>query len=116
MEMGWQTYSLAFILFSLVGTLSVYAVLRLQQHLPGGPDSSYLTTAVTPDLAMNTAISFSTTATWQAFGGETMLRYWTQMLGMAAQNFMAGAGGLAVGFAFLRVFTRRNTATAPKWI
>jgi K+-transporting ATPase ATPase A chain len=108
-EMGWKSYSLAFILFSLVGTLSVYAVLRLQQYLPGGPSASYLTTPITPDLAMNTAISFTTTTTWQAYAGENTMRYWTQILAFVAQNFMAAAAGLAVGIAFIRGFARRDT-------
>jgi K+-transporting ATPase ATPase A chain len=108
-EMGWKSYALAFICFSVVGTLAVYGILRFQQYLPGGPDASYLTTQMTPDLAMNTAISFSTTSTWQAYGGENTMRYWTQMLALVAQNFMAGAAGLAVGIAFIRGFARRDT-------
>jgi K+-transporting ATPase ATPase A chain len=109
-EMGWKQYCMAFIWFSIVGTIVVYALLRLQQHLPGAPDDSYLTTPITPDLAFNTAISFSTTSTWQAYGGESTMRYWTQLLAFVAQNFMAGAAGLAVGVAFIRGLARRDTA------
>jgi K+-transporting ATPase ATPase A chain len=108
-EMGWKTYCTAFILFSMAGTVLVYALLRLQQHLPGGPADAYLTTPITPDLAFNTAISFSTTTTWQAYAGESTMRYWTQMLAFVAQNFMAGAAGLAVGIAFIRGLARRDT-------
>jgi K+-transporting ATPase ATPase A chain len=63
------------------------------------------------DLAANTAVSFATTTTWQAYGGESTLRYLTQIVGLAAQNFLAGAAGLAVGIAFIRGFARENSAT-----
>jgi potassium-transporting ATPase potassium-binding subunit len=108
-EMSWRTYALAFIAFSFVGTLLLYGILRLQSILPGGPDPSYLSTPMTPDLAMNTAISFSTTTTWQAYGGESTMKYWTQLIGLALQNFMAGGAGLAVGVAFIRGFAREST-------
>jgi len=61
-----------------------------------------LATPLTTDLAANTALSFSTTTTWQAYGGETTMRYITQLVGLAGQNFLAGAAGLAVGIAFIR--------------
>jgi K+-transporting ATPase ATPase A chain len=64
---------------------------------------------LTPDLSMNTAISFSTTTTWQAYGGETTMSYFSQMVGLTAQNFLAGAAGLAVGVAFIRGFARQKT-------
>jgi K+-transporting ATPase ATPase A chain len=63
------------------------------------------------DLAANTAISFTTTTTWQAYGGETTLRYLTQVIGLVSQNFLAGAAGLAVGIAFIRGFARERSAT-----
>ena len=66
---------------------------------------------MTLDLAANTAVSFATTTTWQAYGGESTLRYLTQILGLAAQNFLAGAAGLAVGVAFLRGFARERATT-----
>ena len=82
---------LAFILLpGLIGAFFLYGLLRLQYLLPGGPDTSYLSTPLTPDLSANTAISFSTTTTWQAYGGETTMKYWTQLIGLAGQNFMAG--------------------------
>ena len=94
-----------------MGTLFLYGLLRLQSLVPGGPDSSFLATPLTPDLALNTAVSFSTTTTWQAYGGETTMKYWTQLIGLAGQNFMAGAAGLAVGIAFIRAFARKQSAT-----
>jgi len=110
-EMTWGQYARAFLLFSLLGTLFLYAVLRLQWLLPGGPDSAYLTTPMTPDLAANTALSFATTTTWQAYGGESTLRYWTQLIGLTSQGFLAGGAGLALGFAFVRGFARADSST-----
>ncbi|MCC6627220.1 MAG: potassium-transporting ATPase subunit KdpA [Chloroflexi bacterium] len=108
--MAWPEYATAFVVFSLVGTLLLYAILRLQVGLPGH-DATLLTTPLTPDLAMNTAISFATTTTWQAYGGETTMSYLSQMVGLAAQNFLAGAAGLAVGVAFIRGFVHQETPT-----
>lgn len=107
-EMDRKQYLIAFLLFSLVGTLLLYAILRLQTFLPWY-DAAHQTTPMTPDLAMNTAISFSTTTTWQAYGGETTMSYFSQIVGLAGQNFLAGAGGLAVGMAFIRGFAREHT-------
>lgn len=66
---------------------------------------------MTPDLAMNTAISFSTTTTWQAYGGETTMSYFSQIVGLTLQNFLAGGAGLAIGIAFIRGFSRQHTNT-----
>jgi K+-transporting ATPase ATPase A chain len=109
-EMNWKEYALSFIIFGLVGTIATYLILRCQHFLPYfGLTSAYLTTPMTPDLAHNTAISFSTTTTWQAYGGETTLSYFSQTVGLAVQNFLAGAGGLAVGVAFIRGLAREKT-------
>jgi potassium-transporting ATPase potassium-binding subunit len=108
-QMNGKQYAIAFVLFGLIGTLLLYAVLRAQSVLPGVRNASYLTTAMSPDLAFNTAISFSTTTTWQAYAGESTMTYVSQMAGLAAQNFLAGAAGLAVGVAFLRGFARQRT-------
>ena len=110
-EMSAAVYMLCFILFTVLGTVLLFAVLLLQAWLPGGPHDRYLTTPMTVDLAVNTAVSFATTTTWQAYGGETTLRYLAQVFGLAAQNFLAGAAGLAVGIAFIRGFARERSAT-----
>jgi K+-transporting ATPase ATPase A chain len=110
-EMSWREYALAFLIFSATGTLILYGILRLQNHLPGGPSSTVLTTPMTPDLAMNTAVSFTTTSTWQAYAGENTMKNLTQLVGLAAQNFIAGAAGLAIGIAFIRGFSRRDSAS-----
>jgi K+-transporting ATPase ATPase A chain len=107
-EMSSSEYSVAFLLFSLVGTLLLYGILRAQRLFPV-PDPALLTTPLTPDLAFNTAFSFSTTTTWQAYAGETTMAYVSQMIGLAAQNFLAGAAGLAVGVAFIRGIARERS-------
>ena len=109
-EMNWKQYALSFIIFSLVGAISTYLILRLQYLLPYfGLTSAYLTTPMTHDLAQNTAISFATSTTWQAYGGETTLSYFSQTVGLAVQNFLAGASGLAIGVAFIRGLAREQT-------
>jgi K+-transporting ATPase ATPase A chain len=110
-EMTAGVYIACFLAFSAVGTLLLFLLLVGQSMLPGGPDDRFLTTPMTPDLAVNTAISFSTTTTWQAYGGESTLRYITQLVGLVAQNFLAGAAGLAVGMAFIRGFARERATT-----
>ncbi|MCM3869979.1 MAG: potassium-transporting ATPase subunit KdpA [Pyrinomonadaceae bacterium] len=108
LEMDWKQYAVSFVLFSLFGTVLLYLILRLQYLLPFY-DPVYLTTPLTSDLAMNSAVSFSTTTTWQAYGGETTMSYFSQLVGLAAQNFLAGAAGLAVGVAFIRGLAREQT-------
>jgi potassium-transporting ATPase potassium-binding subunit len=109
-EVRWQEYAQAFVIFALVGTLLLYCILRLQGFLPWFFAAS-MTTPMTPDLAMNTAVSFSTTTTWQAYAGETTMSYFSQIVGLAVQNFLAGAAGLAVGVAFVRGLARDRVET-----
>jgi potassium-transporting ATPase potassium-binding subunit len=109
-EMGWQEYACAFVVFGMVGTLLLYTILRLQRLIPRFYPA-YMTTPMTPDLAMNTAVSFATTTTWQAYGGETTLSYFSQIVGLTVQNFLAGAAGLAVGVAFVRGLARDRAET-----
>ena len=109
-EMTAAQYAMCFVCFGLVGTIPLYCILRLQQFLPWF-FPQYHTTPMSPDLAMNTAISFSTTTTWQAYGGETTMSYLSQMAGLCAQNFLAGAAGLAVGIAFMRGLARQLSET-----
>src|SRR6202047_1980054 len=109
-EMTGKEYATCFVLFGLAGTLLLYAILRMQQFLPWF-FPQYHTTPLSPDLAMNTAISFSTTSTWQAYAGENTMTYFSQMVGLCAQNFLAGAAGLAVGVAFIRGLSRQLSDT-----
>ncbi len=109
-EMTAAEYAAAFLVFGLICTLLLYAILRLQRFLPWF-FPAWQTTPLGPDLSFNTAVSFSTTTTWQAYGGETTMSYFSQMVGLCAQNFLAGAAGLAVGIAFLRGLARESCAT-----
>jgi len=109
-EMTGKEYATCFVLFGLAGTLLLYGILRLQQFLPWF-FPQYHTTPLSPDLALNTAISFSTTTTWQAYAGENTMSYFSQMVGLCAQNFLAGAAGLAVGIAFIRGLARQLSNT-----
>jgi potassium-transporting ATPase potassium-binding subunit len=109
-EMNARQYAIAFIVFGLVCTLFLYVILRLQRFLPWY-FSAYQTTPLYPDLSFNTAISFSTTTTWQAYAGENTMSYFSQMVGLCVQNFLAGAAGLAVGVAFIRGLARESAQT-----
>jgi potassium-transporting ATPase potassium-binding subunit len=115
-EMTGKEYATCFVLFGLVGTLLLYGILRLQQFLPWF-FPQYHTTPLSPGLALNTAISFSTTTTWQAYAGENTMSYFSQMVGLCAQNFLAGAAGLAVGVAFIRGLARQlSDALGNFWV
>jgi K+-transporting ATPase ATPase A chain len=109
-EMNGKEYATCFVLFGFAGTLFLYAILRVQQFLPWF-FPQYQSTPLSPDLALNTAVSFSTTTTWQAYAGENTMSYVSQMVGLCAQNFLAGAAGLAVGVAFIRGLTRQRSDT-----
>ena len=110
-EMTAPVYLGCFIAFTALGTAVLFLLLLGQEWLPGGPDQRYLTTPLNPDLAANTAVSFSTTTTWQAYAGESTLSYLSQLVGLTAQNFLGGAAGLAIGMAFFRGFARQKAAT-----
>jgi K+-transporting ATPase ATPase A chain len=107
-EMDWRRYSLAMLVFNLVGLLAVYALQRAQQWLPLNPQHF---PAVSPDSSFNTAVSFATNTNWQGYGGESTMSYLTQMLGLTVQNFLSAATGIAVLIALIRGFTRRTTKT-----
>lgn len=109
-EMDWREYAWAFTRFGVLGTIVLYAILRLQPYLPWYYPA-WQSTPLTNDLAANTAVSFATTTTWQAYAGEITMSYFSQAAGLTAQNFLAGAAGLAVGVAFIRGFVRRGGET-----
>jgi K+-transporting ATPase ATPase A chain len=106
-EMDWKRYSLAFGVFGIVNVVVLYFALRWQAWFPWF-FPKVMTTQMTADLAANTAVSFATTTTWQAYAGETTMSYLSQLL-LAGQNFLAGAAGLAVGVAFIRGYARERT-------
>jgi K+-transporting ATPase ATPase A chain len=107
-EMDWKTYTVAMLLFNLVGFLVVYALQRLQGSLPLNPQGLG---PVTPDSSFNTAVSFATNTNWQGYGGETTMSYLTQMLGLAVQNFLSAAAGMVVVAALIRGLARRTAST-----
>jgi K+-transporting ATPase ATPase A chain len=107
-EMTWAEYTTAMLLFQLVGMLVLYGILRLQAHLPFNPARLG---AVPPALAFNTAASFTTNTNWQAYAGESTMSYFTQMAGLAYQNFVSAATGIAVAIAMVRGFVRRSART-----
>jgi len=114
-EMDWKGYSLAFGVFGGVNIILLYFALRWQVFLPWFFPIA-MTTPMTSDLAANTAVSFASTTTWQAYGGETTMSYLSQLL-LAGQNFLAGAAGLAVGVAFIRGYAReRTTQLGNFWV
>jgi K+-transporting ATPase ATPase A chain len=107
-EMRWTTYAIAMLLFNGAGILAVYGLERLQGLLPLNPQGF---AAPTPDLSWNTAVSFATNTNWQNYGGETTMSYLTQMLGLAVQNFVCAASGMAVMVALVRGLSRKSTST-----
>lgn len=104
-EMNWQHYTVAMLLFSLVGLIVLYLQQRLQGFLPLNPQGFG---AVSPHSSLNTAVSFTTNTNWQGYGGETTMSYLTQMLGLAVHNFVSAAAGIAILLALIRGFARRS--------
>jgi len=107
-EMTWAEYSIAVVWFSLAGMVLLYALERLQGLLPLNPQGFG---AIAPDLAFNTAASFTTNTNWQAYSGEQAMSYLTQMAGLAFHNFVSAATGIAVAIAVIRGFVRRSART-----
>ncbi len=113
-EQHWLTYTVAMLVFNLACFASLYALLRLQGLLPFNPQGM---TALTPDLALNTAISFTTNTNWQNYGGESTLSYFTQMAGLTVHNFASAATGIALAVALVRGFARRSSKTVGNfWV
>ena len=106
-EQGWVGYSASLMLFNIAGIIFLFAILKLQHVLPLNPQGF---PAVENLLAFNTAISFVTNTNWQNYGGESTMSHLTQMLGLTVQNFLSAATGIAVAFAFIRGFARRQVA------
>jgi potassium-transporting ATPase potassium-binding subunit len=98
-EMRWPEYGLAMLAFSLVSMLVLYALLRLQGVLGLNPQTL---ASLAPDLAFNTAASFTTNTNWQSYAGETTMSYLSQMAGLACHNFVSAAVGIALAIAFIR--------------
>jgi K+-transporting ATPase ATPase A chain len=107
-EHDWKQYTLAMLLFSLVSCLFTYAILRLQHLLPLNPQGLG---PVSPDLAFNTAVSFTTNTNWQSYAGETTMSYLSQMVALALHNFASAATGIAIAAALVRAIARHSAKT-----
>jgi K+-transporting ATPase ATPase A chain len=107
-EMAWPQYAAALLLFNVLGAVIVYALLRLQFWLPLNPQHF---PAVGPDSSFNTAVSFVTNTNWQGYSGESTMGYLVQMAGLAVQNFLSAATGIAVAIAIIRGFVRHSAQT-----
>ena len=106
-EMSWRQYAIHVLIFSFAGVLLTYALLRVQGMLPLNPLGMK---AVDPHLAMNTAISFITNTNWQSYAGESTMSNLTQMVALTVHNFLSAATGIAVAFAVVRGFARREAS------
>ena len=106
-EMGWQRYAAAMLLFNLALFVALFIMLMTQHLLPLNPQK------VPPfswQLALNTAVSFTSNTNWQAYGGEQAASYFTQMAGFAVHNFVSAATGIVIAIAVIRGFVRRKTS------
>ncbi len=107
-EQDWKSYAKTVLAFSVGFTAVLYAIQRLQGHLFLNPNHLK---GVAPDIAVNTAASFVTNTNWQFYGGEYTMSYLTQMAGLAVQNFVSAAVGMAVLIAVVRGISRRSMDT-----
>ncbi|MGD0273861.1 MAG: potassium-transporting ATPase subunit KdpA [Gaiellaceae bacterium] len=107
-EQTWRVYAGSLLIFSGISVAALYLLLRLQHWLPFNPSHAI---AQSPALAFNTAVSFVTNTNWQNYAGETGASHLTQMAGLAVQNFLSAAVGIAVAIALVRGLTRRRSDT-----
>ncbi|KVT65520.1 potassium-transporting ATPase subunit KdpA [Burkholderia ubonensis] len=113
-EMDWKRYAVALVAFNALGAAALYLLQRIQVWLPLNPQHL---PNVEPGLAFNTAVSFATNTSWQAYAGETTLSHLTQMLGIGVQAFLSAASGMAVMLALIRGLVRRGSKTIGNvWI
>ncbi len=106
-EMDWKAYLKALLYFNIAGCILLFLIQLFQSWLPLNPQHM---AAVPVALAFNTAVSFMTNTNWQAYSGESTLSYFTQMAGLAVQNFLSAAAGIAAFLAMTRGLTRRETS------
>jgi K+-transporting ATPase ATPase A chain len=107
-EMRWTEYGTTMLVFSGVSLVLLYLIERVQHWLPWNPQKL---ANVTPDLAWNTAVSFTTNTNWQAYTPETTMSYLTQMAGLAYHNFASAAVGIALAIAVIRGVSRHESKT-----
>lgn len=104
-DQSWKEYALSLLVFSAVGLLATYAILRLQGALPLNPRHL---PGLSSHLAFNTAVSFTTNTNWQSYAGESTLSYFSQMVGLTFHNFVSAAAGIAVAAALVRGIARAS--------
>jgi len=107
-EMSWKNYSFSLVAFNLIGILFLFIFQLVQQHLPLNPGSFG---PARWDTAFNTAVSFATNTNWQSYSGEQTMSHLVQMAGLAVQNFVSAAVGIAAAMALIRSFARKGFAT-----
>jgi K+-transporting ATPase ATPase A chain len=107
-EQSWRGYAVSMLTFSFASIVLLYIQQRLQSSLPL---NSTGVGPVAPDLALNTAVSFTTNTNWQNYAGEATMAHLTQALGLAVQNFASAAVGIAIAIALVRGLVRRSSAT-----
>jgi K+-transporting ATPase ATPase A chain len=113
-ETGWRNYAVSMMLFNLLGILVLFSFLVFQQYLPLNPQHFG---PFPLDLAINTAVSFVSNTNWQAYSGESSASYFTQMAGLAVQNFLSAATGLCVAVALIRGISRQSGKTVGNfWV
>jgi K+-transporting ATPase ATPase A chain len=116
-EQKWTEYAASLLAFSIASFFFLYLIQRLQGFLPFNPQGFGTghapsgATAMTPDLAFNTAVSFLTNTNWQNYGGEATMSYFTQMAALTVQNFASAAAGMAIAIALVRGFARQQVKT-----
>ena len=106
-DMRWTSYAFAMLMFSMAGLGLTYLMLRLQRYLPLNPQH-YSGAQMTPDLAFNTAASFTTNTNWQSYVPETTVSYFSNMVALAVHNWLSAATGIAVAIALIRGFSRKS--------
>jgi K+-transporting ATPase ATPase A chain len=107
-EQGWLSYAISLLIFSLIGLVLTYWILRTQSSLPFNPEDM---SNVKPDLAFGTASSFTTNTNWQAYSGESTMSYLSQMVALAVHNFTSAAVGMCVAVALIRGISRKKVDT-----
>ena len=107
-EMSWKGYSFALIVFNLAGIIALFVFQLVQDYLPLNPGNFG---PVRWDTALNTAVSFVTNTNWQSYSGEQTMSHLVQMAGLAVQNFLSAAVGIAAAIALIRGFTRKGFAS-----
>ncbi len=107
-EQDWKAYTVSMLIFSMVGMLFTYAILRMQAILPLNPQKL---AAISEHLAFNTAASFTRNSNWQSYGGESTMSYLSQMVALAFHNFVSAAVGIAIAAVVVRGIARHSAKT-----